>query len=276
MHPTRTVAVVGLSLVVYLGCALGGRLSGRGEIFPFFTWDLFSHIPAHVSAPVVYLHRAAGRPLDPPVPLFESGMDHGRRYVAAAFARSLNVALAHDPERAAAVREVLATNHLPPVSEWSLVLEEYDPLQRWTEGTLQRIEVARFATPDASPWVARWDQEAGTLDLDDRVVRILPRPAGTIDGVRREGDWLLLVGWAGAPERGVLPDRLLVFLEGEAVHSGGVGALRPDVAGVLGQPGLRRSGFRFYVPTAGATDRTPTVLAVFGDVARPVPPARAG
>jgi hypothetical protein len=78
--------------------------------------------------------------------------------------------------------------------------------------------------------VGRLDEQR-TVQEQRGYVRVLP------------GERVVLTGWAGDPEAGVLPDRLLLVVDGFAHGAVQRGIERSDVVAATGCAALRRSGF---------------------------------
>ncbi|HTD32939.1 MAG TPA: hypothetical protein VK665_04725 [Candidatus Elarobacter sp.] len=127
--------------------------------------------------------------------------------------------------------------------------------------------------PDRRP-PARSARGAGAVELVGRVAavangdgahdRIVDQRARL---VLREGERLVLTGWAGDAERAALPDLVLLTID-DAVH-GAVrrGLERPDVVAATGCAALACSGFSVLVDAGrlGAGDHRAELLAVYGE-----------
>lgn len=260
----RTWQVIVVAVLVYGTVAIVGRWTALGEIFPFFSWDLFTVIPGQEVRATIYLVAVDGREFEEPLPFFETEHVRGSRVTVSRLAGQLTEALRRDPNRASVLREGLEGNHLPRRVEWSLVHERFDPVERWRSGELlDAWEVARFSTVDDP--CRRYELSGDTLDVDGSG-RALVRTGGTIEQLTRRGDRWLVRGWAGEPSDGRIPDQLVVFSSGRCVRLAGVGVPRFDVVDETGQGTLRWSGFRFFVSAeAVQASEDLDVVAVYGD-----------
>ncbi len=71
---------------------------------------------------------------------------------------------------------------------------------------------------------------------------------GSVDSVTFEGEKVVLSGFSADLVESQPADRVLVFVDGVLVHSGGTGLLRKDVVTFFDNPRLLESGFRHEVP----------------------------
>lgn len=256
-----------LVVVAYLVLALLGRATPRGEIFPFFSWDLFSTVPAvQQIRPAIRVLSVDGEALGEPVALPGSRYARGQQITISRIAGDLVEALSGIPDDVPRLRAALEDNHLvdaPMV--YAVVLEHFDPLARFASGDVTVTEVARFGHGGADAR-AGFDLRDGVLVTPAGTIAVQQGPVGFVESISTPGRWVRLTGWAGDRVRGDLPDRLVVVADGEVVHLGGVSVPRAGVAEDTGHPTLRRAGFSLHVPAARVEDPgTLTVVAVFGD-----------
>ena len=141
-----------LVLVVYFfaGGISQKLIPGVDEIFPFFGWSLFSKVPARAETYAVLIDRHGGRRIDPPAELLRAPepLARGNRAIARKVVQSLGSA--HDggeAEEVARLRRLLEANYLGDGVSYRVVLESYEPLEKWRTGELlERRTVAAFAS----------------------------------------------------------------------------------------------------------------------------------
>lgn len=262
--------MAGLAVVVYVTFAVAGRGSEQGEIFPFFSFNLFSKVPEQRVRASIYLHAVDDRPLAAPLPLLGSGYERGQHgVVVSQLANELLTSLRNDPAATDRLANALETNHLPDDTVWSLSLEHFNPLERWRNGDYDLTDVSWFSTKGEPPYPFALERARGRLQVEDRLLPMRPA-AGRVEHVVERNGRSHLSGWAGDSETGSLPKQLVVFVDGQFAALGGIGVSRPDIAAATGQPGLLASGFSFFLPpdvSAGDVE----VVAVFDDGAGLIP-----
>lgn len=262
MFSSRQRLLVAAAVAAYAMTAVAGRATARGEIFPFFSWDLFSQVPSERVQATVMLHTVGGTELDEPTTLWDSGESRGSAISGAALVSELAAALQESPERVEELRYAIEANHLPSEAVWSVAYERFSPVERWNSGDVQRWEVARFG---------KWTDPLDGFALADGVLRT-PRgdvpvgeagsELGGVTQVRAEAGWRWFEGWAGDADTGEVPELMLVVADGAPVAVRGVGVARPDLA--EDHPGLARAGFRFALPD-DELGRDVRLYAVFED-----------
>lgn len=136
------------ALVAYSVIAVAGNLfAPRGEYFPFFSWSLFSEIPAKRSTFELYIIRVGDELFDEPRNFFDLSA-----YFEAAKRRSSTVskatkrlgrALVWAPETIGAVRAVFEEQLVREHEQVEYVIARvaYRPLDRWRTGAFERFEV---------------------------------------------------------------------------------------------------------------------------------------
>jgi hypothetical protein len=268
-------AVIGYAVLALLARGLTG-----GEVYPFFTWDLFSRIPGEQLRATLYLEAVAGERLDEPEPLFGSGYSRGSDIVGNQLVASLVTALRDDAEQTRRLVAALRSQHLPPEATWSVVWERYDPLDRIAGQPPATFEAARFGPPPGyPPDDHRLVRDAGVVIAPEGRFELVGTRTGVITQLAAWGEDerdLRLSGWAGDPETGVLPIRIVVFSGAEPLGYAGVGASGRLAVETTGEPGLARAGFSRVLPSEHLPDELDdlTVVALFADgTARPIPTA---
>lgn len=129
-----------------------------GEIFPLFSWSLFSTVPAQDENYGVRLLAVRGAPLATPTFFEEArGLVAEPESIAAFMTvQRLGVALSTDNARdAAAARRLLERHHLRGLDDvrYEVVRRRFDTLERWSTGALRSSEVVAVlhSTSPTSP-----------------------------------------------------------------------------------------------------------------------------
>lgn len=251
--------------VLYVAVAVAGQSLPAGELYPFFTWDLFSTVPQQTVRAALYVEASDG-----PTELSTSGVGRGSMITASSLARDLWAAVREDPAATESLAEVIVGNHLPTDARWSLRVERFDPVSRLRDGALDTYEVATFRG-------ARREAAHGFV-AGERVIRRghvrwerSPGPVGRLERVTRDGATVALSGWAATPT-GALPEHVVVLgSDGTVVGRTSVGVPRGDVRDALGTERALTAGFALALNAGGVPVERLTVLALFEDgSARPV------
>ena len=138
-----TAALVGYAVIA----VIGNLLAPRGEYFPFFSWSLFSDVPAERSTFELYIVRSGYTVLVEPKGFFElpEHFEAARRRssTVSKATKGLGRALLWATDDAAAVRavfeELLVREHAEV--EYAIARVAYRPLDRWRTGAFERFEV---------------------------------------------------------------------------------------------------------------------------------------
>lgn len=271
-------APVLLVAVGYAAIAILARVVTGGEIYPFFTWDLFSRIPAEQLRPTLYLEGVGQQPFATPVPLFESRYSRGNEINGSKLTGALVSALRDDADEQARLLAALRRQHLPSEATWAVVWERYDPIERVQGVPPATFEAARFGPADAPvPDDHRLDRAGGVVVGPDRRWQLTDAPTGAVTSVTAWDDGGLRVsGWAGDPETGALPQRLVLFSGERPIAYLGVGANGAVAVEATGNEDLDRAGFTRVVPAEHVpAELGPlTVVALYADgTARELTPA---
>lgn len=254
-----------LAATVYLAVALGGRALPAGEVFPFFSWDLFSTVPGETLRAAVYVDGIDGSDLPVAEELLSSRFSRGSKVVASQLANDLLLSIRSGTVEERAVSALVA-NHLPASAAWSLRVETYEPIERFRHGTVDTVVVQRFhgevvveapvwLSPDASELLSasgRWRLESGVS-------------GGRLEERGRTAGGTMLSGWAGDTTAGLLPVRVVAVATDRVLASSPVGLPRADVRDVHGHRSLLASGFRLFVPGDGVPSAEMRVFALFSD-----------
>lgn len=132
--------------LLYFLVGNGAWLWGYREIYPIFSWDLFSYVPNDVVDFGLRITKTGDVVLDPPV-YFEAATDlipDAQSIVAYTNIQALGLAILADQPvelaEAAYKVEALHLANLLPV-DYEIVRRRYAPLERWRMGALQNEEV---------------------------------------------------------------------------------------------------------------------------------------
>lgn len=145
------VGLIGVYLVIgYTTWAL--RMP---EIFPIYSWDLFSYTPTEIKTDYsLRIVKINGQPLQPPV-YFEQGrrwFSKANTIEASVVIQALGQAAKEgDPKRVTDVRVSLEPLFLAGAGrvEYDVVERRYNPLQRWQNGIfLEETTLATLTTQD--------------------------------------------------------------------------------------------------------------------------------
>lgn len=143
---------IAAALVGYAAIAVAGdRLAPRREFFPFFSWSLFSDVPAERSTFELYIFRVGDTTFDQPMNFFDLP-DHFkasrvRSSTVSKATKSLGRALQWTRDDAEQVRAVFEGHLLREHAEveYAIVKVVFRPLDRWHSGELEREKiVGRF------------------------------------------------------------------------------------------------------------------------------------
>jgi hypothetical protein len=138
-------------IVLYLGVALisGFRFRHR-EVFPIFSWSLFSQVQSSRSDFAVLITQIGNRTFEPPIELknadqwFPRG-GHIRSYIT--IQNMGNAFLRRDRRTLEISRRILESNYMNGPAEpvkYLLISRRYDPIERWHDGRYQQRNLATF------------------------------------------------------------------------------------------------------------------------------------
>ena len=274
VRPTPVILIT----VGYAVIAILARVTTGGEIYPFFTWDLFSRIPAEQLRPTVYLEGVGDERFDAPLPLFGSEYGRANDIVGSQLIGSLVHALRDDAGEQERLLAAMRRQHLPPDATWAIVWEGYDPIERVRGLPPRTFEAARFGPAgDPVPDDHRFDPAAGVVTGPDARWTLQDAPTGVLTSVTPwPAGGLRISGWAGDPVTGTLPDRIVVFAGPRPIAYAGVGASGHLAVESTGNPALARAGFSRVVPPDQVPAETDdlSVVALYPDgTARVIPRA---
>ena len=130
--------LIGLVIVYFFAGAASQKLvPGVDEIFPFFGWSLFSKVPNLRATTTVVFVAQDGRKLEPPVDFMTAppSMVRGNRFIARKVIQKMGVAAERgDAAELARLRRLLEDNYFVGRLRYRLMLERYQPLDKWRTG----------------------------------------------------------------------------------------------------------------------------------------------
>lgn len=142
----------------FVACFCGGLatelIPGGREVFPVFSWFLFTKTP-NVRAQFGLLVREAGGREVKPARLYEEadGFVAAPRAIAAqALIQEIGKAWKQGNEsEVSRLRRLLEATYLPTPARYDLVWVRYDPIKRWKTGAFEITPVRSFPGGEASP-----------------------------------------------------------------------------------------------------------------------------
>lgn len=142
--------------LLYFVIAFLGTSLSKGEIFPIFSWSLFSHVTPIFHDYEVEISRVDDMIYNPPVNFFtlKNSFRHaGARNISILkAARAYHLAMLREPSRLAVLRSVIEGKYLGGVRrvDYQIVVVAYDPLQRWRTGeVIRKWQIAALSTEDS-------------------------------------------------------------------------------------------------------------------------------
>ena len=145
---------VALFLAAYFVGGLLTLLLPQREVFPVYSWFLFSLVPQSGPQYGLLLKEVDGQELGPPV-LYqdaEGWIETPHSETVFKLVQQLGEALEHQDVAVKKYRELLDHEWLPPRTRYELVTINTDPIKRWKRGEYeitQRWGV--FTSPEAPP-----------------------------------------------------------------------------------------------------------------------------
>ena len=142
----RNILALLLGFYFLIGIALG--FSGkRQEIFPIFSWFLFDKVPNTVTRYNIMIHQYQGKDFNPAITLSQgSSFIVGNQEIKArVLIQQLGKAHARgDKNEFSRLRNILETNFFKETTKYELILETYQPIQRWKTGEVKRQSIDFF------------------------------------------------------------------------------------------------------------------------------------
>ena len=135
---------------------LGFRFYHR-EVFPVFSWSLFSEIPEHKVDFGILVTAIDGNVLEPPGDLMEMREVYGAGGATRAYHTIQDLggaAMSRDTGKLDAARRTLESLYMEIPGRtvaYRLILRRFDPLERWRGGPYEQIEMGRFELRRTNP-----------------------------------------------------------------------------------------------------------------------------
>lgn len=122
--------------------------------------------------------------------------------------------------------------------------------------TVEIYSLAEYPTTQTIVGIPKWRSAAYALNADGTIsssegeqFRIDATAfSGAIDSTGVDDDSFVMRGWAANPTASILPEALVIFVDGEFFHAGPCNRDRPDVVAHFNNPILRGSGFHYTFP----------------------------
>lgn len=116
------------------------------EIFPFYSWSMFSKVPTEQNNYVVFIHEVGGKQLIPAKEFQEASgiVNSPQSVVAHQVIQKLGLAYRRgDHKEQTEMRVLFEKNYLSVGTRYELASMNYDPLTRWKSGgrTLEPLQV---------------------------------------------------------------------------------------------------------------------------------------
>ncbi|HSF94612.1 MAG TPA: hypothetical protein VLA52_06250 [Thermohalobaculum sp.] len=148
-----------LFLAYSLVASMGMSFHERKEVFPVFSWSLFTYVWENAWGYEVDIVRVDDQVFDPPKNFYELG--HIFSFAGARdpgiikAASDVVSAREHDPDRLDDLRAVIEDRYLagPSRVDYNIVFVVFEPLERWHTGRLagkiiEKVEMASYSTGD--------------------------------------------------------------------------------------------------------------------------------
>jgi hypothetical protein len=156
----RTQRLLVALVVVYVALAVEREtVHGRGEIFPFASWSLFTLVPNEVRDYTVHITEINGRRIDPPLAYENSHAHFLNAHSHNAYISIQKLGRAVESKDDAAIRRIRGYfEHLDLNMRsgevaggagvtYDIVTRRYDPVERWRQGTFRSTRLlATFRT----------------------------------------------------------------------------------------------------------------------------------
>jgi hypothetical protein len=139
---------VAFFLAAYFAGGLLTLLHPHQEVFPVYSWFLFSLVPQQQTRYALLLREIRGKILEKPLYYEEAdGLVPAPHSVTAyELVQQFGAATqSHDEEQQQRLRRVLESNSLPPRTRYDLMEITFDPLTRWRTGEHRAERLSTFA-----------------------------------------------------------------------------------------------------------------------------------
>ncbi len=132
--------LVAVLVIGYAAIPLPGN-----EIFPFYSWTMFSLVPAEQNGFAVFILEEGGNVLNPPLEFQQAGSRVGGQNSVVAYRDIQNMGkayLAGDTQRFEELRQLFEKNYIHVGTRYQLMKMNYDPITRWKTGnrTLEPLQ----------------------------------------------------------------------------------------------------------------------------------------
>lgn len=133
-----------LIVVIYFfaGSISQKMIPGVDEIFPFFGWSLFSQVPNVDRRYEVLISAHGSRKIEPPLAYLkaDSALVKGNKHIGRKLIQQLGGALERgESGEAMRLKRLLERNYLRENVRYEVVIENYDPLEKWRTGQATNV-----------------------------------------------------------------------------------------------------------------------------------------
>ena len=141
----RRLILFPVLLVAYFIVAVVGHNRAGQEVFPFFTWSLFTYIPSPIARPELWVKRVGENKFQDPKPYYQlkryfPTASRGDSVVAKLVSRMV---AAHGNARAEQfedLRILLETKYLNGKDvDYIIAVVSYEPIERWRSGAILKL-----------------------------------------------------------------------------------------------------------------------------------------
>ena len=142
--------IVGFIFLYFVNGMITG-FSGAKEIFPFFSWNLFGHIPNKVNEYAIIVEEYNGKKISPPQLFQEAkGIVKESDSVIAHnlikdFGKAYDKKKIQEAER---LQKLFNANFIKAPAQYRLIRIIYNPVERWKTGRYEAINIQQFMFGD--------------------------------------------------------------------------------------------------------------------------------
>ena len=134
-------------LISYFLMGIGMQLSFGRELFPIFSWFLFSRTPNRAVNFTIIIYTHNGRELTPPISFHKApkSIADSESINANSVIKKLgNSVLQGSESQIIKNRKILERNYMYGNIEYALIKETYDPIQKWKYNEADQEVLSRF------------------------------------------------------------------------------------------------------------------------------------
>ena len=154
MKPLKTASnllrlrkIFTLLFVGYFFIGISSHLFLKKEIFPLFSWFLFSKTPNQITSFTIILYKHNGQILEPPIFFHQAPKTMADSGAIAANSVINQLGRKYRQGNQSQVRnqrKLLEENYLKGEIEYGLIQETYEPIERWKNGKVNQKLLVKF------------------------------------------------------------------------------------------------------------------------------------